>query len=190
MVGPNKVMVDLKSRMVSLGITDLQEPISRSQPTATPQSIQVVTETAAAAWQYSITEQVPIFNGKDAYAYPSFKKSWEYADAQMTAFKYTEHQKLQKLHLVLAGEPYNLVKGLAVTDESYAQAWATLDYRFNNPQIQYLPLLEAIFNRSNMGYSRQASLDILTKLTNVKQSIQALNLEQDWASVTISNFLC
>jgi hypothetical protein len=123
------------------------------------------------------------FNGRDPYAYKAFKLAWIYADKQMTAFKYTEHQKVQNLHKVLTGEAFGLIKGLAVTDESYAQAWETLDSRYNNPVLQYTPLLESIFHEGNMGFSRQATMDMLTKVTNVIHSRQALNLVRDWGEV-------
>lgn len=54
----------------------------------------------------------PVFNGKGPYAYPAFKEAWEYPEIQMTAFKYSDHQKL---HLAMAGEPHKLVKGQSVT---------------------------------------------------------------------------
>ncbi len=85
---------------------------------------------------------------------------------------------------MLAGEAFGLIKGLAVTDESYVQAWETLDSRYDNPVLQYTPLLESIFHKGNMGFSRQSTMDMLTKVTNVIHSRQALNLVKEWGEVT------
>jgi len=132
---------------------------------------------ALLSMNYKAKNDVPKFTGEKVSKYPSWRQTWDTADAKLERMGKTPSEKLIELKQCLGGEAKELIDDLPdAIDDNYPGALKLLDDYYHDNALTAKTAIDRLLDMPAMTNDPKSMSQVYVALTNIDQVLKGLTI--------------